>query len=95
MLLDVRTTQEFNAGHIPEAMSLPVDELRSRLDELPRDRPIAAYCQVGQRGYLATRILLQNGFDAANIGGGYKTYLLWKPSLEATKAPELNTLTTR
>ena len=50
--------------------------LRSRLGELPRDREIAAYCQVGQRGYLATRILLQAGFPAANIGGGYKTYQL-------------------
>ena len=54
-----------------------MDELRSRLGELPRDREIAAYCQVGQRGYLATRILLQAGFPAANIGGGYKTYQLF------------------
>ena len=58
-------------------MNIPVDELRCRLDELPRDREIAAYCQVGQRGYLATRILLQAGFPAANIGGGYKTYQLF------------------
>lgn len=78
-VLDVRTPQEFAAGHIPGAVNIPVDDLRSRLDELPRDRTIAAYCQVGQRGYLATRILLQSGFDAANIGGGYKTYLLAFP----------------
>ena len=58
-------------------MNIPVDDLRSRLGELPRDRKIAAYCQVGQRGYLATRILLQAGFPAANIGGGYKTYQLF------------------
>ena len=63
-LLDVRTPQEFAAGHIPGAVNIPVDDLRSRLDELPRDREIAAYCQVGQRGYLATRILLQAGFSA-------------------------------
>ena len=79
-LLDVRTPQEFAAGHIPGAVNIPVDDLRSRLGELPRDRKIAAYCQVGQRGYLATRILLQAGFPAVNIGGGYKTYKLFQPS---------------
>lgn len=79
-LLDVRTAQEFASGHIPGAVNIPVDDLRSRLGELPRDRKIAAYCQVGQRGYLATRILHQNGFSAANIGGGYKTYKLLHPS---------------
>jgi len=79
-LLDVRTPQEFESGHIPGAVNIPVDGLRSRLGELPRDRKIAAYCQVGQRGYLATRILLQSGFSAANIGGGYKTYKLFQPS---------------
>jgi rhodanese-related sulfurtransferase len=79
-LLDVRTPQEFSAGHIPGAANVPVDELRSRLKELPRDREIAAYCQVGQRGYLATRILRQAEFDAANLGGGYKTYKLFHPS---------------
>lgn len=75
-LLDVRGTDEFSAGHIPGAVNIPVDDLRERLNEVPRDRELAVYCQVGQRGYLATRILLQRGFDAANIGGGYKTYLL-------------------
>src|ERR1019366_4451539 len=78
-LLDVRTPQEFEGGHIPGAMNIPVDDLRSRLGELPRDREIAAYCQVGQRGYLATRILFQAGFKAVNIGGGYKTYQLLHP----------------
>lgn len=78
-LLDVRTPDEFAAGHIPGAVNIPVDVLRSRLGELPRDRMIAAYCQVGQRGYLATRILRQSGFDAANIAGGYKTYRLYNP----------------
>lgn len=76
MLLDVRTETEFANGHIPGAVNIPVDHLRSRLSELPRDRPIVTYCQVGQRGYLATRILLQAGFNVSNLGGGYKTYLL-------------------
>ena len=79
-LFDVRTPQEFASGHIPGAVNIPVDDLRTRLGELPRDREIAAYCQVGQRGYLATRILHQNGFSAANIGGGYKTFKLFHPS---------------
>ena len=78
-LLDVRTAQEFANGHIPGAVNIPVDDLRSRLNELPQDRKIAVYCQVGQRGYLATRILMQKGFSAANIGGGYKTYKLFHP----------------
>lgn len=81
-LLDVRTPTEFAAGQIPGAVNIPVDDLRSRLNEIPRDRQIAVYCQVGQRGYLATRILRQSGFDAANIGGGYKTYKLFQPSGE-------------
>ena len=78
-LADVRTPQEYAAGHIPEAVNLPVDELRSRLGEIPKDREIAVYCQVGQRGYLATRILRQSGFSAVNVAGGYKTYQLFHP----------------
>lgn len=78
-LVDVRTPEEFTAGHIPDAINIPIDELRTRLDELPHDREIAAYCQVGQRGYLATRILRQNGFNAVNVSGGYKTYRLFHP----------------
>ena len=81
-MLDVRTAEEFAEGHIPEAVNIPVDELRGRLGEIPSDREIAAYCQVGQRGYLATRILLQAGFPAANIGGGYKTYRLHRPHVD-------------
>jgi NADPH-dependent 2,4-dienoyl-CoA reductase/sulfur reductase-like enzyme/rhodanese-related sulfurtransferase len=83
LLLDVRTPEEFGTGHIAEAINVPVDALRSRLSELPRDREIAAYCQVGQRGYLATRILRQMGFNAVNIGGGYKTYRLFRPDGDA------------
>ncbi|MBM4074198.1 MAG: CoA-disulfide reductase, partial [Planctomycetes bacterium] len=77
-LLDVRTPSEFAAGNIPGSVNIPVDELRVRMTELPRDRDIVAYCQVGMRGYIATTILRQNGFSASNIGGGYKTYLLFR-----------------
>jgi NADPH-dependent 2,4-dienoyl-CoA reductase/sulfur reductase-like enzyme/rhodanese-related sulfurtransferase len=76
-LLDVRTTAEFQAGHIPGAHHIPIDELRVRLAELPKNQTIIAYCQVGMRGYLATRILLQNGFPAANLSGGYTTWMQW------------------
>jgi rhodanese-related sulfurtransferase len=76
-LLDVRTPKEFAAGSIPGAVNIPVDDLRSRLSELPRDRAIVVFCQVGQRGYLATRILMQKGYSVANIGGGYTTYQLF------------------
>lgn len=76
ILLDVRTPKEFAEGHLPGAVNIPVDDLRGRLGELSKDRPILAYCQVGMRGYIATRILLQKGFDVANLGGGYKTFLL-------------------
>jgi NADPH-dependent 2,4-dienoyl-CoA reductase/sulfur reductase-like enzyme/rhodanese-related sulfurtransferase len=80
-LVDVRTPQEFGAGHLPGAVNIAVDDLRSRLGELPRDQEIAVYCQVGQRGYLATRILRQAGFPASNVGGGYKTYRLFHPAV--------------
>jgi NADPH-dependent 2,4-dienoyl-CoA reductase/sulfur reductase-like enzyme/rhodanese-related sulfurtransferase len=76
-LLDVRTPKEFTAGHLPEAVNIPLDDLRARLAELPKDREIAVYCQVGLRGYLATRILNQAGFAARNISGGYQTFKLW------------------
>jgi NADPH-dependent 2,4-dienoyl-CoA reductase/sulfur reductase-like enzyme/rhodanese-related sulfurtransferase len=84
-LVDVRTTQEFADGHIPGAVNLPIDDLRTRLGELPCDREIAVYCQVGQRGYLATRILRQSGFQAANVSGGYKTYRLLYPHLNGAR----------
>ena len=73
-VIDVRSEEEFAGGAIPGAVNLPIDELRDHLDELPRDRPLIAYCQVGMRGYLATRLLKQHGFDVENLSGGYKTY---------------------
>jgi NADPH-dependent 2,4-dienoyl-CoA reductase/sulfur reductase-like enzyme/rhodanese-related sulfurtransferase len=84
-VLDVRTTSEYAEGHVPGAVNIPVDDLRSRLGELPRDRSIVAYCRVGQRGYIATRILLQHGFPAAkNLGGGYRTYRLHRDRVAGT-----------
>jgi rhodanese-related sulfurtransferase len=79
VLLDVRTADEFEAGTIAGAVNIPLDELRGRLMELPKDRPIVAFCQVGQRGYMATRILMQAGFNVRNVSGGYKAYRLHQP----------------
>jgi rhodanese-related sulfurtransferase len=81
VLLDVRTAKEFAGGHIPGAVNVPVDELRARLRELPGDRPLAVYCRVGQRGYVATRILQQAGFDVVNVAGGFMTYELFRGKL--------------
>jgi len=84
LVVDVRTTAEFARGHLPGAIHVPVDELRGRLSELPRDRSLVVYCQVGMRGYLATRILLQEGFSVRNLSGGYRNYELYgKPALGA------------
>ncbi|MCX6071206.1 MAG: FAD-dependent oxidoreductase, partial [Chloroflexi bacterium] len=83
VILDVRTCDEHEVGCIPNSKLIPVDELRDRLGELPKDREIVAYCAVGLRGYLASRILAQHGFKVRNITGGYKTYSLYHPK-EAT-----------
>ncbi len=77
LLLDVRTPEEFELGNIRPAINIPLDELRSRLGELPRDKKIVVYCAAGQRAYFAARILMQAGFDdVSNLSGGYKTYEL-------------------
>ncbi|MDD4149982.1 MAG: FAD-dependent oxidoreductase [Bacteroidales bacterium] len=74
-LLDVRTRDEFELGAIRGAINIPFDEIRSRLDEIPKGKEIVAYCSVGTRGYVAARILMQHGFsDVSNLNGGYKTY---------------------
>ncbi len=73
-LLDVRTTAEYAAGTIEDAINIPVDSLRGQLDRLPKDKEIWVICQVGLRGHVATRMLLQHGFRARNLTGGYKTW---------------------
>ena len=79
-LIDVRTAGEHAAGAIPGAVDIPLEELRQRLDEIPRDRQVVVHCQVGMRGYMAALILQQAGFSAANLGGGYKTYRMFHPA---------------
>ena len=68
--LDVRHPAELAIELLPGAVNIPLDQLRARLDELPRDREIHVVCRSGQRAYYATRILLQNGFKVRNVAGG-------------------------
>ncbi len=75
LLLDVREPVEFQFGTIPGAINIPVNQLRDRLHELPTDRAIIAFCQVGLRAYIAARILTQHGFQSVkNLNGGYKIF---------------------
>lgn len=73
--LDARTPEEFELGALPGAVNIPHTELRKRLNEVPKDRPIVVNCGMGLRGYLAERILRQNGYtNTVNLSGGYMTY---------------------
>ena len=74
IILDVRSTKETQAGIIPEAINISVDELRDQLNRFSKDKEYITYCQVGLRGYLACRILAQHGFKCRNLSGGYQTY---------------------
>ena len=78
VLLDVRNPGELENGFIEGAINIPVDELRGRMNELPKDKEIIIYCQVGLRGNVAYRQLVNNGFKARNLLGGYRTYLFAK-----------------
>ncbi len=73
-VLDVRTQEEYQLASIRGAVHIPLSELRQRLDELSKDKRWVVYCRVGQRGYVAERILAQNGFQAANLTGGMAVY---------------------
>ncbi|MTV50212.1 hypothetical protein GJ688_14640 [Heliobacillus mobilis] len=74
VLLDVRSELEYETGHIPGSVLLPLEVLRQRLDELDPAKEHWLYCRVGFRGYLAERILKQRGFKAKNLSGGYNSY---------------------
>ncbi|GAB1355872.1 CoA-disulfide reductase [Cloacibacterium normanense] len=74
VILDVRTSKEFSGGAIEGAININVDDLRANLEKLDKNKTYAIYCQVGLRGYLANRIMRNNGFRAVNLNGGYN---LW------------------
>lgn len=73
-LLDTRTSFEYSRGHIDGFINIPVDELRSRMDEIDKSKPLYVMCQSGLRSYISCRILAQNGFDCYNFSGGYRFY---------------------
>lgn len=77
-ILDVRETFEISLGTIENSVNIPLGEIRNRIAEIPKDKTIYAYCQVGLRGYVACRLLTQLGYKCINIDGGYKTYALTK-----------------
>ena len=74
VLLDVRRPDERAKGFIPGSIHIPLDELRARMSELPRDREIVVHCQSGQRSYFACRMLSQHGFHVRNLTGSFRTW---------------------
>lgn len=77
VLIDIRTAEEFEIGHIKNSINLPLDELRDNLDRVPKGKKLVVYCVIGQRGYVAARLLMQHGFsEVYNLSGGYKNYLV-------------------
>ena len=90
-LLDTRTRMEYENGHIDGFVNIPLDSLRGRLSELDKNKPIYVTCQVGLRGYIACRILSQNGFDCYNLSGGYRLYhLIFGVHASQRKNEEIN-----
>jgi NADPH-dependent 2,4-dienoyl-CoA reductase/sulfur reductase-like enzyme/rhodanese-related sulfurtransferase len=77
-MLDVRDPSEYRHGHIKGAVNIPLDELRERMGEVPKDQEVWTYCFVGQRSYYAARALSQYGYDIKNLSGGFKTFTMKK-----------------
>lgn len=77
VILDVRTRPEYELGTVPGALNITLDELRPRLGEIPKDKDVYVLCEVGLRGYLACRVLMQSGYRSVrNLSGGYRTYIV-------------------
>lgn len=77
ILLDTRDKEEVELGSIENSINIPLNDLRSNLDKLDKEKEIIVYCAVGLRGYIAARLLEANGFNVRNLNGGYKTYSNW------------------
>lgn len=75
LLLDIRTDLEEEMGTIPGSLHIPLQQLRSRLNEVDKSKEIWVYCMIGQRGYYAERLLKQNGYNVKNVTGGFKLYM--------------------
>ncbi|HEX2989007.1 MAG TPA: FAD-dependent oxidoreductase [Chloroflexota bacterium] len=80
-LLDVRTEEEYQEGHIPGAINVPLDELRSSLDKIRRDGPITVYCAAGYRSYNACKILGYHGHRVVNLSGGFTSWSQTNPGI--------------
>jgi rhodanese-related sulfurtransferase/TusA-related sulfurtransferase len=76
-VIDVRAADEFEIGAIPGAVNIPIEALRERLHEIPKDRPVLVTCQIGAKAHSAARLLGQRGFDAYTLIGGYRTWRLY------------------
>jgi len=88
MLLDVREVSEYELGHADGAVNIPLGQLRIRIGEVPKDRTVIVYCQVGLRAYIAVRILKQRGYDnVLNLSGGWRTYRAITHDLKAAADP--------
>ena len=75
-MLDVRDPSEYREGHIDGAVNIPLNDLRQRMGEVPKDQEVWAYCYIGQRSYYAARALSQYDYNIKNLSGGFKTYTL-------------------
>ncbi|MEA4831950.1 MAG: FAD-dependent oxidoreductase [Oscillospiraceae bacterium] len=83
-LLDVRTVAEFENGHIGGFINIPVDVLRSKLDQISKDKPVFVHCHSGLRSYIACRILSGNGYDCYNLAGGWRLYANIEKTLKSS-----------
>jgi peroxiredoxin family protein/TusA-related sulfurtransferase/rhodanese-related sulfurtransferase len=90
LILDVGEIAEREVGYIDHSINIPLGELRSRFTELDRNKTIHVYCQIGLRGYIATRILRLNGYKAKNISGGYKTYIAVKNKSQLSQLTQID-----
>lgn len=90
ILLDIRSKEEFDKGFIPNAINIPIDELRDRISELDVNKNIYVYCLGGVRGYLAQQILKQNGYKKIlNLSGGYQLWDICNKEIDQTKTAEI------
>ncbi len=85
MFLDVQTPREYRTNHAADFINIPIDELRERIHELDRNKPVYLMCQSGLRSYIACRILKANGFDAYNFVGGFRFYEAAKCDMSLTQ----------
>lgn len=96
LIIDVREEIERDLGNIEKSINIPLGELRHRLNEIPKKETVHVYCQVGIRGYLAARILMEAGYKVKNLDGGYKTYAtVYRPNKSSDCAVEIDDGTAR